>query len=141
MVSICTTPLDPAGVLAAVSTAQSGGIDMFVGTVRDYSAGRSVKGIEYTAYIPMAESLMAEIEREVRNQWNVDNIVLVHRIGLLRVGEVAVVSAVAAAHRNEAFAACRYAIDRIKSIVPIWKREMYEDQFASATLQPGQHAS
>lgn len=141
MVSIRTTPLDPASVLAAVSTLQSGGIDIFVGTVRDHSAGRVVKGIEYTAYVPMAEKLMADIEHDVRNQWSVDNIVLMHRIGLLRVGEVAVVTAVAAAHRKEAFEACRYAIDRIKSIVPIWKREIYEDQFASATSQPGHHAS
>jgi molybdopterin synthase catalytic subunit len=140
VVSICTTPLDPASVLAAVSTSRSGGIDMFVGSVRDHSEGRTVKGIEYTAYVPMAERLMAEIEQEVRNQWSVENIILVHRIGLLGVGEVAVVTAVAAAHRNEAFAACRYAIDRIKSIVPIWKQEIYEDQFASATPQQGHHS-
>jgi molybdopterin synthase catalytic subunit len=141
VVSISTVLLDPASVLVAVSTPQSGGVDMFVGTVRDHSGGRRVKGIEYTAYVPMAEKLMAEIERDVRRQWSIENIILMHRIGVLSVGEVAVVTAVAAAHRKEAFEACRYAIDRIKSIVPIWKRELYEDQLASILPRGGHHSS
>jgi molybdopterin synthase catalytic subunit len=84
----------------------------------------------------MAEKLMDSIEAEIRSKWIVDEVALVHRIGLLRVGEIAVVTAVSAPHRKEAFEACRYAIDRVKSIVPIWKREEFEDGLAWVV---GQH--
>lgn len=85
----------------------------------------------------MAEKLMAEIEQEIRGKWIVDAVALVHRIGMLNVGDVAVVTAVSAPHRKEAFEACRYAIDAIKSVVPIWKRELFEEGLAWVV---GQHA-
>jgi molybdopterin synthase catalytic subunit len=75
----------------------------------------------------MAEKLMAEIEKEIRGKWIVEGVALVHRIGMLKIGDVAVVTAVSAAHRNEAFEACRHAIDRVKAIVPIWKKEHFEE--------------
>ena len=96
---------------------------MFMGTVRNHSQGKPVRYLEYTPYTPMAEKLMKEIEQEIRSKWEVQLVVMVHRLGVLSIGEIAVVTAVSCAHRNEAFEACRYAIDRVKEVVPIWKRE------------------
>jgi molybdopterin synthase catalytic subunit len=127
MVSVTTQPIDVASIYAAVQSVHAGGIDIFIGTVRDRSHGRRVKALEYSAYVPMAEKLMAQIEDEMRKQWPLHAVVLTHRIGTLALGEVAVVTAVAAAHRKEAFEACRYAIDRIKADVPIWKKEHFEE--------------
>ncbi len=127
MVSITTQPIDVNAIYNAVRSVHSGGIDIFVGTVRDRSHGRRVKALDYSAYVPMAEKLMMEIEDAMRKQWPLHNVVLVHRIGTLALGDVAVVTAVAAAHRKEAFEACRYAIDRIKADVPIWKKEHFEE--------------
>lgn len=127
MVSVTSNPIDVSAILAAIQSPQAGGIDCFIGTVRNHAHGKRVKGLEYTAYVPMAERMMAEIERELRNTWTLHHVTLVHRIGSLHVGDVAVITAVSASHRAEAFEACRYAIDRIKEIVPIWKKEIYEE--------------
>ena len=127
MVSITHSTIDVSRVLDRLATPESGAIDLFIGTVRNHSAGRRTQRLEYTAYVPMAEKLLAQIEQEIRQQWDVHNVVIVHRVGVLEIGEVAVVTAVSSAHREEAFAACRYAIDRTKSIVPIWKKEFSED--------------
>jgi molybdopterin synthase catalytic subunit len=128
MVSITNKPIDPAFVLKQVSTPESGGIDLFIGTVRNHSDGKRVQKLEYTAYAPMAERIMAQIEREIKEKWEVNCVVLVHRVGGLNIGDIAVVTAVSAAHRHEAFEACRFAIDRIKSVVPIWKKEYFEGE-------------
>ncbi len=101
----------------------AGGIDLFVGTVRNHSSGETIDRLEYTSYVPMAEREMAKIETAIRSRWPVYNAVLIHRIGMLNVGEIAVVTAVSSSHRNEAFEACRFAIDAIKLSVPIWKKE------------------
>jgi molybdopterin synthase catalytic subunit len=136
MVSVTSSQIDPARIFVEVSTPQSGGIGIFVGTVRNHSGGKRVSQLEYSAYVPMAEKLMAGIEEEMRHTWVLHRVALVHRTGLLNVGDVAVVTAVSSAHRNEAFDACRYAIDKIKSVVPIWKKEFYEDGLAWVV---GQH--
>ena len=136
MVSITSRPIDVPSILDAVQTPHSGGVNCFIGTVRNHAEGKSVKALEYTAYVPMGEKLMAEIEEEMRKKWHLHAIVLVHRIGLLQVGDVAVVTAVSASHRAEAFDACRYAIDRIKEVVPIWKKEFFEEGTAWVV---GQH--
>jgi molybdopterin synthase catalytic subunit len=127
MVSVTHTTIDVSRVLDGMATPESGAIDLFIGTVRNHSGGRRTQRLEYTAYIPMAEKLLAQIEQEIRQKWDVHNVVIVHRVGMLEIGDVAVVTAVSSAHREEAFAACRYAIDRTKSIVPIWKKEFSED--------------
>lgn len=127
MISITEYPIDIPSAIRGVQSPQAGGIDLFAGTVRNQSRGRRVRAIEYSAYTPMAEKMMAEIETELRRKWALHKVVLVHRIGTLHVGEVSVVTAVSAAHRAEAFEACRYAIDRIKEIVPIWKKEIFEE--------------
>jgi molybdopterin synthase catalytic subunit len=136
MVLVTSSQIDPGRIFADVSTPQSGGIGIFVGTVRNHSGGKRVSQLEYSAYVPMAEKLMAGIEEEMRHKWVLHQIALVHRIGLLNVGDVAVVTAASSAHRNEAFEACRYSIDRIKSVVPIWKKEFYEGGLAWVV---GQH--
>lgn len=136
MVALSPSAIDVNAILRHVSSPHSGAIDVFIGTVRDHSEGRAVRQMEYSAYVPMAERLMAEIEREVRGKWEVHDVAIVHRIGVVKVAEVAVVIAVAASHRKEAFEACRYAIDRIKTVVPIWKKEEFEE---GAVWVPGRH--
>ena len=136
MVALTHTPIDIEQIIRAISTSRSGGINVFIGTVRNHSQGKRVRELEYSAYVPMAERLMAEIEKEIRGKWIVDGVALVHRIGILKIGDVAVVTAISAAHRNEAFEACRYAIDRVKAVVPIWKKEHFEEGLAWVV---GQH--
>jgi molybdopterin synthase catalytic subunit len=128
MVSITERPIDVSPLLRGIVTAATGGIDVFIGTVRDTNEGKSVASIEYTAYVPMAEELMRRIESEIRARWPVENVSLIHRIGLLRVGEISVLTAVAAPHRAASFEACRYAIERVKADVPVWKKEFAPEQ-------------
>lgn len=127
MVAITSTPIHVPALLNAVQTLHSGAIDCFIGTVRNHSRGKRVKSLEYTAYIPMAEKLMAAIEAEMRKRWILHEIALVHRIGSLAIGDVAVATVVSSSHRKEAFEACRFAIDEIKANVPIWKKEEFEE--------------
>ncbi len=121
--SIRGAPIDPSEILAEVKDDLAGGTVLFVGTIRSRSGGRRVDQLEYQVYAKMAEKRMREIESEVKKRWPVKRISMVHRTGVLGVGEVSVVVAVSSEHRAEAFEACRYAIDRIKSSLPLWKRE------------------
>jgi molybdopterin synthase catalytic subunit len=111
----------------AVTTSGDGGIVTFQGVVRDNARGKQVRSLEYDAYIEMAEQQMAQIAAEVERRWATSAVAMVHRIGRLEIGECSVVVAVACPHRAEAFEACRYAIDTLKSTVPIWKKEIYAD--------------
>lgn len=104
-----------------------GGIDVFIGTVRNATKGKKVLRLEFEAYRQMALSEMQKIAGQAKEKWPVQRILLHHRTGALEVGEVPVVIAVAAAHRAAAFDACRYIIDTLKQTVPIWKREVFED--------------
>jgi len=115
--------IDPAKVLKGVKGASAGGTVVFVGTIRNRSEAGRVEGLEYQVYRAMAEKRMKKIEAEVKRKWPVKKVKMVHREGRLRVGEVSVVVAVSSEHRAEAFDACRYAIDRIKTGLPLWKRE------------------
>jgi molybdopterin synthase catalytic subunit len=99
----------------------------FLGTVRDLTDGRVTTALDYEAYPEMAEKKMAEIEEETRNRWPVGDMMIVHRLGHLGIGEVSVAVAVSCPHRAQAFEACRYAIDRLKELVPIWKKENWAD--------------
>jgi molybdopterin synthase catalytic subunit len=109
------------------TTAADGALCLFVGVVRNHHRGRAVLRLEYQAYEEMALPLMEEIAAEARRRWPVTDVRMVHRLGLLEVGEPSVAVAVASPHRDEAFAACRYAIDTLKATVPIWKKEFYAD--------------
>ncbi len=119
-------PLDLAGLIAEVTAPDRGGIAAFVGTVRDHNQGRQVAGLEYSSYGAMAEAECGRIVGETERRWPV-RVALRHRIGLLAIGEAAVAIAVAGAHRDETFAACRHVIEELKRRVPIWKRERYAD--------------
>jgi molybdopterin synthase catalytic subunit len=127
MVSLTSNTIDYGALSEAVRRPGSGAVVTFLGTVRDLTGDERTVALEYEAYPPMAERKMAEIESEVRARWPVGDVVLVHRRGRLGVGEVSVAVAVSAPHRAEAFAACRYAIDRLKEVVPIWKKDLAED--------------
>jgi molybdopterin synthase catalytic subunit len=124
---IQTDALDPRVTESLVAHSGAGAIATFIGTVRDHGRGRAVTHLEYEAYAPAAELTMAQIGDEIRERWGIDHVAIVHRVGPLAVGEASVVISVASAHRDAAFDACRYAIERIKEIVPIWKKEHYAD--------------
>ncbi len=121
-------PLSEAALTAAVAHPEAGGIVVFSGVVRNETGGRPVKFLEYEAHAPMAEAKMREIGKAVRARWpSVKQVAMVHRVGRLEIGEASVMVAVSAAHRREAFEACRFAIDRLKESVPVWKKEHFED--------------
>jgi molybdopterin synthase catalytic subunit len=117
------TPLVVADAIAAVSGPEIGGVDVFLGLVRDHNDGRAVTRLEYHAYASMAEKEMARIAEEIARELPGVKLSAHHRVGSLAVGDLAVVCAAGAVHRGEAFRACRALIDRIKHRVPIWKRE------------------
>ena len=93
--------------------------------------------LEYEAYAPAAELTLAQIGDEIQERWGIDHVAITHRVGSLAVGEASVVISVASAHRDAAFEACRYAIERIKEIVPIWKREVWSDGYVWVGSQVG----
>lgn len=120
---LTTDPIDPAALLSEVQTPRDGAVALFVGAVRDHDGGRPVVRLQYEAYEPMAEKELSRIAEELtRNRRDV-RVAIRHRIGSLAIGEVAVVVAAAAPHRDEAFAACRSGIEAIKARVPIWKKQ------------------
>ena len=104
-----------------------GAVAVFLGTVRDLTGEFVTVFLDYEAYGPMAEKKLAEIEFEVRARWKVGNVAMVHRLGRLAVGDVSVAVAVSCPHRHEAFDACRYAVEALKELVPIWKKEHAPD--------------
>jgi molybdopterin synthase catalytic subunit len=120
---VLETPLDVAQATAAVSGPDIGGIDLFLGAVRNHNDGRAVTRLEYHAYVSMAEKEMARIADEIAKEIPGVRLAALHRVGSLAVGDLAVICAAGAPHRGEAFKACRALIDRIKQRVPIWKRE------------------
>jgi len=120
---VLETPLSVAEATAAVSAPDVGGVDLFLGVVRDHNDGRAVTRLEYHAYVSMAEKEMQRIAAEIAAELPGVRLAALHRVGSLAVGDLAVVCAAGAAHRGEAFRACRALIDRIKQRVPIWKRE------------------
>jgi molybdopterin synthase catalytic subunit len=119
-------PLSVDEVLSAVSDPGAGGTCVFVGTVRDVDDGRAVTVLDYTAH-PSVSAIFREVADEVASRHPVSAVAAVHRVGELKVGDVAVVVAVAAPHRGEAFDACRRLIDELKTRVPIWKHQLFDD--------------
>jgi molybdopterin synthase catalytic subunit len=127
MIRLTTEPIDYFALTEQVRRPDCGGVVTFLGTVRDLTDGRVTAALDYEAYPGMAEKKMAEIERETRVRWPVGDMMMVHRLGRLGVGEVSVAVAVSCPHRAQAFEACRHAIDRLKELVPIWKKEHWAD--------------
>jgi molybdopterin synthase catalytic subunit len=120
-------PLDINACSDFVLSAETGGVVTFTGAVRNQTAGRKVVRLEFEAYPPMAEAEMRRIAEQALARFAVQRVAIFHRTGVLSVGEVPVVIAVGAAHRAAAFAACAFCIDTLKEIVPIWKKEVFED--------------
>ncbi|MGH9308433.1 MAG: molybdenum cofactor biosynthesis protein MoaE [Vicinamibacterales bacterium] len=123
---ITADPLDAADVAAAVSAPDCGAVATFIGLVRDHNAGRRVRYLDYECYEPLALKALGRIAREAREEWPSVRLAISHRVGPMQIGDASVVIAAASPHRSDAFAACRYAIERIKQIVPIWKREHFD---------------
>lgn len=124
---VVDTPLDVNEVIRAVEDPAAGATVSFTGTVRDNSLGKEVVALEYEAYPAAAEKMMARVADEIAERWGLRRVAIVHRTGLLTIGEASVVIAVSAPHRQEAFAACEYVLKRLKEIVPVWKKEAYTD--------------
>jgi molybdopterin synthase catalytic subunit len=127
MVHLTADPIDYYALSEAVRRPDCGAVVTFLGTVRDLTDGKVTVALDYEAYPGMAERKMEEIERETRRRWPVGEMMTVHRTGHLEVGDVSVAVAVSCPHRAQAFEACRYAIDRLKELVPIWKKENWAD--------------
>jgi len=133
---VTTEPLSADALASDVIVPEAGAVSVFLGVVRDSTAGRPVVALEYEANVPMAEAKLKEIGEAVHQRWpGVKQVAMLHRIGRLAIGEASVAIAVSAAHRREAILACHYAIDRLKETVPIWKREIFEDGAVWVGLQ------
>lgn len=127
MFDITREPLDPQPLVEAVRRDESGAVALFYGVVRNENMGRSVQYLEYDAYPQMAIKKMKEVADEIRSKFPVTGVGILHRIGRLEIGETSLLVAVSSGHRGEAFEACHYAVDRIKQIVPVWKKEVWDD--------------
>lgn len=117
------TPLSIDEAMQAVADPAAGAVCVFAGTVRDRSEAGEVTGLTYEAWLELAEQRLSELAREILERWAVRRVAIAHRTGELSVGETSVVIAVSAAHRAEAFEACRHGIERLKQDTPIWKKE------------------
>lgn len=127
MFKITDETITEAHVREVVESPEAGAVVLFLGTVRNNTDGRQVKHLEYNAYEPMAEKKMAEIGKEILEKWGITRVAIIHRVGKLEIGEVSVAVGIASPHRKDGFEACKYAMDRLKQIVPIWKREVWVD--------------
>ncbi len=121
-----------------VADPEAGAVATFIGTARNHNESRKVLSLEYEAYPEMAEKELGLLGQEAQEQWNLCRLAIVHRVGLVQIGEPSVMIAVSAAHRQDAFAACRFAIEEIKKRVPIWKKEVFEGGEVWIGTQSGQ---
>jgi molybdopterin synthase catalytic subunit len=126
-IELVNKAIDAAPITARVRGTADGAMVVFDGFVRDHSKGRRTLYLEYEAYEAMAMAQMQEIAAQLHQRYAIDRVAMVHRLGRLEIGETSILIAVSAAHRAVAFEACRYAIDTLKSTVPIWKKEYFED--------------
>ena len=124
--AVTAVPLDAAAVTASVAQADCGAVATFIGLVRDHNAGRRVLWLDYEAYAPLARTTFARIGDEAVGRWPDVRLAIHHRTGRVDIGEASVVIAAASPHRDDAFAACRYAIERVKQIAPVWKHEHFD---------------
>lgn len=124
---IIDTPIDTQSLIDKVTKREAGAITTFIGTVREWTEGKKTLSLEYQAYKPMAIQKLREIGEEIQSKWPKTEVAITHRIGHLGITDIAVVIAVSSPHRKAAYEANEYAIERIKQIVPIWKKEHWED--------------
>lgn len=140
MIQIDEHPIDAQAVVQAVRSPAAGAVVLFLGTARERTGGRETSSLEYEAYAEMARAKLAELDEEARGRWPLVECAVVHRLGRLDVGEISVAVAVSSAHREPAFEAGKWLIDRIKEVVPIWKRENWADG-TSQWVHPGLEGS
>jgi molybdopterin synthase catalytic subunit len=127
MILITSEPLDPEQITRQVRKDTNGAVVTFLGTTRVFSEGKRVLKLEYEAYQDMALKKLEEIRQEMRAQFGVEDVAIAHRTGPVDIGQISLVVAVASPHRQEAFFACHRVVDRVKEIVPIWKKEVFEE--------------
>jgi molybdopterin synthase catalytic subunit len=127
VIEITQKPISPESVVNKVKTDSSGCVVAYVGLIRNYSQGKEVLSVEYEDTQGKAKDRLQQIASEIGKKWQVNNIAICHRLGKLRVGDINFLVAIAATHRQEGFAACGYAVDRFKEIMPTKKRETYTD--------------
>ena len=122
---IIESPIDPAHLLAAVADPAAGASVLFLGTTRNENAGRRVTRLEYEAFASMAVRELRQLARQAKQRWPLRRVAMAHRTGVVPIGDSSVGIAVSAPHRREAFEACHWLIDRLKEVVPIWKKEHF----------------
>jgi molybdopterin synthase catalytic subunit len=125
-IEVTAGPLAPEPFLHHVRRDESGAVALFLGVVRDNSHGRRVLYLEYDAYPEMAERKLREVAEEALARWPITDVAIAHRTGRLEIGETSLLVAVSSPHRHDAFAACHHIVDRIKEVIPIWKKEVWE---------------
>ena len=126
MITITETQLDIQSFTDYVLGDQNGAVNTFLGVTRNSTNGRAVVKLEYECYLPMAQKKLEEIKNEAVRKWEISSVAIGHRIGTLDIGETSLVVAVSGPHRAAVFEVCQYIVDRIKEIVPIWKKEFFE---------------
>ena len=126
MIDITYDILDPEAITERVKKDSNGAVVTFLGVTRNSTGDRNVLFLEYEAYRPMADNQLQRIVDEIKERWAIEDVTISHRLGRLEIGEASLMVAIASPHRKEAFEACAYSIDRIKQIVPIWKKEFFE---------------
>jgi molybdopterin synthase catalytic subunit len=136
MVVITHDPIDYQQLTEDVRSNDAGAVVLFLGTVREMTKGRRTIALDYDAFGEMAEAKMQELEQEAREKWAVVNVGLIHRLGHLELGEISVAVAVSSPHREVAFEAGKYLIDTLKVVVPVWKKENWDDG-TSEWVHPG----
>ncbi|HYY66952.1 MAG TPA: molybdenum cofactor biosynthesis protein MoaE [Nitrososphaeraceae archaeon] len=135
MINITKKPINISQIMKDCKDQSAGAMVLFTGSVRDHNEKEKVSGIYYEAYIEMAKNILVEIENEVLRKWHVRKFIAIHRIGSLKVNDISVAIAVTTEHRQDAFEACKYTIDNIKTRIPIWKKELSES--GNATWNDG----
>jgi molybdopterin synthase catalytic subunit len=134
MIKITEKPIDVQKVIEAASALGAGGLNIFIGMVRNVTKNKKVRWLEYESYESMAVAEIKKIVDEASSRWNLLGHAISHRVGTLKPGEIAVVVAVSTPHRKESFEACQFIVDELKAKAPIWKKEVFEDgeQWVSA---------
>ena len=127
MITITESELDIQSFTDCVLGNENGAVNTFLGVTRNSTSGRAVIKLEYECYLPMAQKQLEEIRLEAIEKWKISSVAIGHRVGTLTIGETSLVVAVSGPHRSPVFEVCQYIVDRIKEVVPIWKKEFFED--------------